>query len=480
MTEPAQRRLGQFYTPRGIANWMAQWVCQGSPRVALDPAVGPGVFADAIANLPRLKRPCELHLLDVDPAMVASFQAPSSVRCRVATADFITSRHDKRFDAIIANPPYVRHHDFDYGPKVWRELERVAGSSIPRTTNLYGLFVLKIGSLLSAKGRAAIITPSEWLRADFGAAMKSYLLRENLLDAIIQFDHAASVFKDVLTTACITLLRRGRRRSEPIRCVTVDDERGLAALDLQVGTPRLPTELNPKEKWNALDKRPSSAKSTRRLSKIATCSRGIATGANDYFTLRASDLAKWKISRRDVRPCITKARQIRGNQLTRDDLRKLIADDDRVFLLHPGAPLRQAVRRYLEYLKTQGIHARYLPSHRPTWYVPEHREPAPVLISVFARGRFRIVWNEAGVLNLTAYHGIYPRDGRRVTARKIFQWLSSPAGHDALRAHVRLYADGLFKVEPKDVEAMTIPDDLIPTRERPRSALKRGLTFRSA
>lgn len=459
---------------------MAEWVCRQSPRIALDPAVGPGVFAEAIAELPRSKRPRELHLLDVDPAMIAGFRVPSSVECRVSAADFITSRHTMRFDAIIANPPYVRHHDFDYGPQAWRELERVTGAPIPRTTNLYGLFVLKIGSLLSAKGRAAIITPSEWLRADFGVAMKEYLLRENLLDAIIQFDHAASVFKDVLTTACIMLLRRGRRRSEPVRCVTVDDERGLAALDLQVGTPWLPTALNPKEKWNALEKRPPLAKSTRRLSDIATCSRGIATGANDYFTLRASDLAKWKISRRDVRPCITKARQIRGSQITTDDLSKLIADDERILLLHPGTPLRQAVRRYLEHGMAQGIHIRYLPSHRPTWYVPENREPAPILISVFARGRFRIVWNEAGVLNLTAYHGIYPRDGQRATARKIFQWLNSPAGHAALREHVRLYADGLLKLEPKDVEAITIPDDMIPTRERPRSAPKRGLAYRSA
>lgn len=459
---------------------MAEWACRKSPRLALDPAVGPGVFADAMAALPRAKRPRELHLLDVDAAMIARLRTPTSIACHVAMTDFITSRHDKRFDAIIANPPYVRHHEFKYDSQVWQDLERVTGASVPRTTNLYGLFVYKIASLLSTKGRAAIITPSEWLRADFGVAMKEYLLRENLLDAIIQFDHAANVFKDVLTTACITLLRRGRRRSVPIRCVTVDDERGLAVLDLRVGTSWLPTELKPNEKWNALNKRAPSSGSTRRLSKIATCSRGIATGANDYFTLRASDLAKWKLSRRDVRPCITKARQIRGNQLTTDDLERLIADDERVFLLHPGTPLRPAIRQYLEHGKTQHIHARYLPSHRPMWYVPEHREPAPILISVFARGRFRIVWNEAGVLNLTAYHGIYPRDGQRATARKLFQWLSSPAGHAALRDHVRLYADGLLKVEPKDVEAMTIPDDLIPTRERPRSAPKRGLTYRSA
>ncbi|MBI5765309.1 MAG: SAM-dependent DNA methyltransferase [Planctomycetes bacterium] len=455
-------------------------MCRESPRIALDPAVGPGVFVDAIAALPRHARPRELHLLDIDPVMIAKLRTPTSIACRVAAADFITKRHVGPFDAVIANPPYVRHHDFDYGPRAWRDLERVTGAPIPRTTNLYGLFVLKIGSLLSARGRAAIITPSEWLRADFGVALKSYLLRENLLDAIIQFDHGASVFDGVLTTACITLLRKGRRPADPIRCATVSDERGLAALDFDAATSWLPAELQANEKWNALDKRSTSDRSTRKLSDFATCSRGIATGANDYFTLRPSDLKKWKIARRDVRPCITKARQIRRDRITADDLRRLITEDERVFLLQPGTPLNPAVRSYLEHGKKRGVHSRYLPSHRPTWYLPEHRMPAPILISVFARGRFRIVWNEANVLNLTAYHGIYPRDGQRATARKLFEWLSSSAGHGALQAHVRLYADGLLKVEPKDVEAVTIPDNLIPTRGRPRAVPKRGLPFQPA
>ncbi|MEK6644527.1 MAG: N-6 DNA methylase [Planctomycetota bacterium] len=463
-----------MFTPRLIADWMAKWVCQESPRSALDPAVGPGVFVDAFSALPAPHRPSELHVIDIDPVMIDRFEPPPGLRCTKSRADFITTPIDARYDAIIANPPYVRHHDLSYSKAVWRDYDRICNRSVSRMTNLYGLFIIKIASLLAHRGRAAIITPSEWLGADFGVAIKDFLLRHNLIDAMIQFDHASNVFDGVLTTAAITLLRRDRAPHDVVRFAAVSDVRELQSLDLNRGVGQLPTDLIPHQKWTPLFKGESLGKSKRSVRDIAVCTRGIATGANDYFTLRPSDLRHWKISRRDVRTCITKARQISDTRFTMDHLKRLIANDERVFLLHPRQPLLPAITKYLAHGRKQAIDRRYLPSHRPIWYAPEHRNPAPILVTVFARGDFRFVWNEAGVQNLTAYHGIYPRDGRIETAKTLFRYLTSPTARQHIHAHARHYADGLFKVEPKDVEAVAIPTDLTATLARPRSAKKRA------
>ncbi len=479
---------------------MARWVCTDHPRTLLDPAVGPGVFLVAVEAACGLTPPKRIDAFDVDEAMLHQAQAAvGRLPVRLRLADFITADLPDRYDAIIANPPYVRHHELHYDEAVLAAVDRLCGRRLSRLTNLYGLFLAKIGSLLAPGGRAAVITPAEWLNADFGAALKAHLLDRNLLDAVIHFNHAANVFDGALTTAAITLLRHGRDSDEPVRLCGVSDIAGLDAIGPADGRPLATAELDPRSKWTPLFEHGAAGSGTVRrdrvgrrrgladrvggatlplliqpqpaaggccLADLAQCTRGIATGANDFFTLRESDRHAFELDPADLRICITKAQHISGTRLTAADVRRLVDEDQRIYLLSPREPLSSAVERYLEEGRRREIDRRYLPSHRPTWYQPEARRPAPILVSVFARGAFRFVLNEAGALNLTAYHGIYPRCRDTAVVRRLFEYLTGPAAAAALARHRRVYADGLLKVEPRDVEAMPVPVDLVEA-ERP-------------
>ncbi|MBN2560374.1 MAG: N-6 DNA methylase [Phycisphaerae bacterium] len=487
------RRLGQVFTPRPVADWMARWVCAIGPRRVLDPAVGRGVFVEAVEALlgdGRLATTPRIDACEIDARTLHDFAtarrcpgqrawpgepsrrcvpAPrrSSVHCR--QADFITACFRGTYDAIIANPPYIRHHAMRYDEALLRTFDRICRRRLSRMTNLYGLFLIKIWTLLGQGGRAAVITPAEWLNADFGVPIKAYLLEENAIDAIVHFDHAANVFDGALTTAAITLLRRSRSEKDPVNLCHVRSVKALSARTLEDGTRVDSGNLAPRVKWTPLFTIRKTGSTTRCpkgtatrpiLADIARCTRGIATGANDYFTLRESDRRLWKIDLADLRLCITKAHQIPGDRLARTDVQRLIEADQRIYLLHPRPRLTAAVRRYLDEGRRRGIDQRYLPSHRPVWYMPERREPAPVLVSVFARGSFRFVLNEAGVLNLTAYHAIYPRTSGRACVQALFGYVTGPQAHRLLQDHRRIYADGLLKLEPRDVEALPIPDQL--------------------
>ena len=457
------RRLGQVDTPRPVADWMARWACAHRPRRMLDPAVGGGVFVDAVETLAGRRRAGVVpafEVCEIDPGVLRRFAGvPRRLPIRLREEDFIAARFAEPFDAVLANPPYIRHHDLRCPGGVFAAFDRLCRRRISRMTNLYGLFLAKIWTLLARGGRAAVITPAEWLNADFGVALKTYLLEENAIDAIVHFDHAANVFEGALTTAAITLLRRGRRAGEPIRfchAAGVDD---LSAATLEGGRRVLQQDLAPTAKWTPLfQNRAWSAPGGPTLGDIARCTRGIATGANDYFTLRESDRRRWGIDFRDLRLCITKAQHVAGDRLTRPDVQRLRDADQRVYLLSPRPRLTAAVGRYLEEGRRLGIDRRYLPSHRPVWYAPERRDPAPILVSVFARGDFRFVLNEAGVLNLTAYHAIYPRNPNDEPVGALFRYLNSAKAKQALVAHRRIYGDGLLKVEPRDVEALPIPE----------------------
>jgi adenine-specific DNA-methyltransferase len=481
-----RRRLGQVFTPRPIADWMARWVCEERPRRVLDPAVGHGVFVEAIEGLGTSSAPPVVEVCDIDAGMLTRFAAvPRSVAFECRRSDFVTARFRGRYDAIIANPPYVRHHDMDYGEDVLGRFDRICGRRLSRMTNLYGLFLIKIWTLLGDRGRAAVITPAEWLNADFGVAIKAFLLEENAIDAIVHFDHASNVFDGALTTAAITLLRRGRSDGEAIRLLHVSDIGELTAARVARGRRVRPAELDPRGKWTPLfngsespSRNPGTAPAISRchtalrlgcagrvvagprLADIARCTRGIATGANEYFTIRESDRRRWGIDLRDLRICITKAQDVRGDRFTAADVQRLIDADRRIYLLQPRPRLTAAVKRYLAEGERRRVHRRYLPSHRPVWYMPEHREPAPILVSVFARGEFRFALNQAGALNLTPYHAIYLRDPSRERVNALFEYLASPAAQEALASHRRIYGDGLLKLEPRDVEAIPIPGEL--------------------
>jgi len=441
---------------------MARWVCGDRPACILDPALGEGVFVDAVQRALGDVGGVRVDAFDIDGDMVDAFMArPRKIQTRCRAADFITTNVRKRYDAIIANPPYVRHHEMDYGEDVLGRFDELCGRRLSRMTNLYGLFLVKIWSLLGPGGRAAVILPAEWLNADFGGPLKAWLLEENAIEAILHFDHADLVFADALTTAAIVLLRRGRAGNAPVTFATVGSGCSLDQVDLDAAPRRHREGLDADRKWTPLFDGAAEEAASFVLRDIAHCTRGIATGANAFFTLRESDRLRLGIDRRDVSLCITKAADAPDAVLTNDHMARLIEADRRVFLLSPRKQLSPAVERYLADGRRDGIDRRYLPSHRPVWFRPERREPASILAMVFARGEFRFVLNEARVLNLTAFHGIYPHDAAPARIAALHAYLGSPEAQAALRGHRRIYGGGLLKLEPRDVEAIAIPERLL-------------------
>lgn len=445
---------------------MVRWACAHHPRRILDPALGQGVFVDAIEALVKERhgsvRP-SIDAFEIDPRLLEEFgsrQRELQPHCRCA--DFLTAGSSDTYDAIVANPPYVRHHDMDRDDRAFRRFDRLAGRRLSRMTNLYGLFLIKIWSQLAPGGRAAVITPAEWLNADFGRAIKSFLLEQNAIDAIVQFDPAALVFDDTLTTAAITLLRRDRSDDAKLTLARVDDLHALGDSVIARGRQLDRRDLDPCRKWSPFFDCSRSIEPITgpTLGDVARCVRGIATGANRYFALRESDRRQWGLDHRDLTPCITKAAHVRSEVFTESDLQRLVQTDQRVYLLNPRPQLSDAVNRYLIEGRRLGVHQRYLPSHRPVWYRPERREPAPIWVSVFARDKFKFVRNRAVALNLTAFHAIYPREPDAQRTEALFEFLISPEAQQALREHRRIYADGLLKLEPRDVLAMPIPAEL--------------------
>jgi len=479
-----RRRLSQYFTPPDVARLMTRWIAAIAPRSVLDPAVGPGIF------LRTVRHECPeaaITAVDVDPVALAAARAAlgDARRVRFVEGDFLTWEHRGTFDACIANPPYLRHHDMAYAFDIHDAIGRRNGIALSRLTNLYVLFILEICRRLRAGGRAAIVVPGEWMNANFGTPLKEWLLGRDWLHTIVCYSHAATVFEDALTTASVLLIEKpGRaRRDRRVRSIYVKEDAsrdaveaavfGAGAADDRLLVQRLDSAvLMTLPKWEdalAHGMREPLAGFTR-LGALASTRRGIATGANGFFHLRPSELRRIGVRDASTRACVGRAADVRGCVFTADDLRGLEGGDRRCRLLDVRGEPSARERAYLARGKREGIASRYLCAARgPHWYRMEPRPPAPVWAGVFARAGLRFVWNVAGVANLTAFHCIYPHVDDPLFAAALAACLNSTLVKEQALQHVRVYGAGLAKVEPRDLLEIPVPD----LRATPKATMRR-------
>jgi adenine-specific DNA-methyltransferase len=202
-----RRRHAQFFTPVKIAKLMAEWALTDHSRNLLEPAVGMGVLVRAAqTRKPKIK----ITAFEKDPFILRAYLAtqPQLDNIEVVLGDFLTVEIISQFDSVLMNPPYLRHHDLSYDFDIFSEFARAYGIEVSKLSNAYLLFTIKAVMALNPGGRASIIVPTEWMNANFGAAMKSFLVKRNFLKEIIYFSSCSEMFDDALTTACVLLIER--------------------------------------------------------------------------------------------------------------------------------------------------------------------------------------------------------------------------------------------------------------------------------
>ncbi len=480
-----RKELGQFFTPKPIADVMVRWASYGyRTRSFLDPGVGSGVFVRSLLEGRRLnsiRTEVSVDGIDIDANIMSlaenNIQPSKSESLHFIREDFLRFETSGLYQSIVCNPPYLKHHWMKNKVANVNSVKSIAGYDLPISTNSYCLFMFRARALIGTPGRCAFIIPSEFLNADYGVAVKRYLAADSSFKGILLFNFNTAVFDDAITTACIALFEKGATHSEVVTFVTIqgpdqiEDAFGLLnardstntlfgwANREKIGVLRR-DELEPTRKWKnyfAAERRQQTL-SLVPLLKYASCSRGIATGANDFFTMSESTRQKLSIGMENLIPCVTKSANVPGLIFTKEHYRRLVKAGARVYLLRPLLPLSPTVQIYLKQGEAQEVPLRYLPSHRDPWYSPENQRPACIWAMVFSRNRTRFIWNKAGVNHLTTFHGIYPNSLGQRLLKPLLLFLWSDFCQDALEEQQRQYGNGLKKYEPRDIEKMLVPD----------------------
>ena len=458
-----RKKYAQFFTPEKIAEFMCHWVLEGKQKTRiLEPAYGLGIFSRVLVQNTTL--PVDAY--EIDGRIFASAVAARPNGVNLWNEDYFSCDWNTKYDAIVCNPPYLKFHDYDnatYIPDVNSHL----GTKLNGFTNLYTLFLLKSIAQLQEGGRLAYIIPSEFLNSDYGVEVKRALIQSNTLQHIIVVDFTECAFDDALTTACILLCER-TTNSERVRFSLVNNIEMLNTClgeYVEYDTSKLDANI----KWKSYYEEGNSSKYNNLVpfSKFAKVSRGIATGANEYFTFKPSKADEYDIPEKCLMPCICKAVDAPQTFFTHNDFSKLSNGDKAVYLFNGSvADTNTSVLRYIRLGEDSGINKRYLTASRSPWYAIENRPPAPIWVSVFNRSGLRFIRNEANIYNLTTFHCVYPKTDE-VDVDVLFAYLITEVAKEIFLDNSRQYGNGLVKFEPNDLnKGMVVDLTLLNAEER--------------
>ncbi|MFM6348281.1 MAG: Eco57I restriction-modification methylase domain-containing protein, partial [Dolichospermum sp.] len=100
----------------------------------------------------------------------------------------------KKFNAIIANPPYIRHHRIDEKMKQFlRELFiSITGFTIDGRAGYHIYFFVQALKLLNKNGRLAFIMPADTCEGIFAQKLWQWITKNYCLECVVTFHENAT------------------------------------------------------------------------------------------------------------------------------------------------------------------------------------------------------------------------------------------------------------------------------------------------
>ena len=477
-TQQERNAMGQFSTPIALANDVLKHAKNIFPRQSkvrfLDPAFGTGSFYSALNNVfPEFCIEAATGYEVDEHYGKPALELWKDTSLNYQLADFIQEKppnESKKYNLIICNPPYVRHHHIN-GQKELLQAQAIksADMHLSGLAGLYCYFIALSHPWMKRNGIAGWLIPGEFMDVNYGQAVKDYLLRKVTLLQIHRFDPNDVQFDDALVSSTIVWFKnKTPHRNHRVRFTyggSVDEPTYKKEVDIGV--------LAVEKKWTRFPLSDSrEANNTPRLGDFFTVKRGIATGDNDFFIISRQQIEDRNLPIKYFRPILPSPRYLNTTEVKADkdgfpDIK------DQLFVLDCKLPLneiQQGCPELFQYLAAgiqAGVPERYLCKKRKIWYSQESRLESQFYCTYIGRSNnqgknpFRFVLNRSKAIVTNSYLILYPKPELESTIaqnpamhKQLFKALNEITTK-AMLDEGRVYGGGMYKMEPR--ELATVP-----------------------
>jgi hypothetical protein len=351
----------------------------------------------------------------------------------------------------IGNPPYVRHHHIDAAWKNWFKEEAAGlGFKASALAGLHVHFFLAIALRARREDYGTLITAAEWLDVNYGRLVRELFLNRLGGRSVAMIAPEAEPFPGTRATGAITTFVVDSPLSS-VRFRRVDRLPELNGLSSGRRVSR--AEMAAAPRWSHLSRKPRRMpQGFIELGELCRVHRGQATGANRVWIAGQHSAG---LPENVLRPTVTKARELIANGIVlsgTQPLRRVI--DLPADLSGFSRREKAAIERFLRNAEQAGARESYIARHRSPWWSVGLRAPAPILATYMARRPPVYVLNTAEARHLNIAHGLYPREPlTAATLRSLVRYLREAATVQG----GRVYAGGLTKFEPREMERIPVP-----------------------
>ncbi|WP_189836799.1 Eco57I restriction-modification methylase domain-containing protein [Streptomyces umbrinus] len=474
VASPRRRRLGTFFTPEPVLDYMKAILdlrLAEAPRTVADPGAGVGAFTtSALSWWPR----SAVHAIDVNLVTLGLLatrpgfhQVGERGKLHVRQEDFLGWLGEKwpRLRGprlIMGNPPYTRHQQLTQDQK--KQAQAASGTiSLGLRAGLSTYFLAASLTALRPRDSLCLLLPANWLEADYARAVRSHLWRTTRRKVELHlFPNHLEVFPGTQVAAMVIFVGPVSDEHQEMTLYRVAENgqsgfSGILQNQIQRESCPLPVAftadaLNPRIKKNR------KQEATVPLAEIVHIRRGVATGANRFF-LRTLD-EKNQLPEGSCVRAVSRIRDLPGDVLSLAEHEKLGKDGLRCWLLKLDNSSAQIpeIRNLLNEGELEGVHERHLCKVRSPWYALERIIVPDLLIGPMGKSRFRVIVNDVGAIPTNTLYGLRLRNpSLSGSVNYLAQWLSGDEGQAALRTVARQHGDGLLKLEPGPLSAVPVP-----------------------
>lgn len=465
-----QKLNGAYYTPPRLAGLLSNWAIALNPKRILEPSYGEGVFLrEAEAKLLErgVRDPSRrLFGVELDPTAAARLRETGLrlAEKHLRRANLLSLTPDDlggRFDAIVGNPPYIRHHLLtpDLAARGREGAERL-GIKLNGRSDAWAYFCAHLVGFLAEGGRLALVLPGSVLQADYAKPLLQALAREDGEVQLVALGER--VFKDVQEQTVILLLDRSKQGGRPLiqrRIATVKGlgealKRAPRARGKRSGVdgPMWKLSVKEEELWERI----CATEGVARLGELVKIRIGVVTGANSFFVRTAAGATELG-KRVDSVPIVPRGAWLKGPRWTDANQQGVASKSSRLIILPAvQSRLSRAAQDAIAAGEDEKLHLRHHCEKREPWYAQEDTAVPDIFLPYMGSDPPRLVLNETQATCTNAIHRVWMLE-------------ESDEGMDALVAASwttlyrlsaelvgRSYGGGVLKLEPSGAMALRL------------------------